>query len=308
MKGSQDMKKFIAVLLITVLLIPSACFAETATIPPSSSPVPSLESVKTIVDSMDETDIASLRDYCDEKLQGLKAAPVDEDEEIEASRDNPALVGDRAIVTIGTAKLAVTVMYAFRGDSAAIFAKSFNRYNTSSFSMKKGTEWFLAYLKIEALQSTDERIDLSDYSFHVVTDKGVDQGFGYIADNPLPINSMYSNSTQYCWYGLCVDQSSKIYISIDDGYSSDSYWFDVGAHRKVDTSSIEYKDLKKDDTGDAVDALQYRLVELGYLTKLPSGKYDSKTITAVKAFQKKAGVEATGIADAATQKLLFSGE
>ena len=302
------MKKFIAVLLIAALLIPSACFAETATTSPVSSATPSLENVKAIVDSMDEADIASLRDYCDQKLQSAKAAPVDEDEDIEASRDNPALVGDRAIVSIGTAKLAVTVMYAFRGDSAAIFAKSFNRYNTSSFSMKKGTEWFLAYLKIEALKSTDERIDLSDYYFHAVSDKGVDQGFGYIADNPLPISSMYTNSTQYCWYGLCVDQDAKLYLSIDDGFSSDSYWFDVGAHRKIDTSAIEYKDLKKDDTGDEVDALQYRLVELGYLTKLPSGKYDSKTITAVKAFQKKAGVEATGIADAATQKLLFSGE
>ena len=60
--------------------------------------------------------------------------------------------------------------------------------------------------------------------------------------------------------------------------------------------------------GEAVTKLQTRLKELGYYTGSIDGAAGSGTISAVKAFQKKNGLTQTGIADAATQALLYSTE
>ncbi len=58
--------------------------------------------------------------------------------------------------------------------------------------------------------------------------------------------------------------------------------------------------------GEAVTNVQQRLKALGYYTKTVDGQYGSGTVTAVKAFQTKNGLTATGVCDAATQAKLFS--
>ncbi|MEA4875548.1 peptidoglycan-binding protein, partial [Anaerorhabdus sp.] len=58
--------------------------------------------------------------------------------------------------------------------------------------------------------------------------------------------------------------------------------------------------------GVAVKNLQKRLVELGYYTCTIDGIFDSNDIAAVKAFQKKNGLNADGIAGLETQLILFS--
>ena len=57
--------------------------------------------------------------------------------------------------------------------------------------------------------------------------------------------------------------------------------------------------------GDEVKKVQQRLIDLGYLTGKADGNYGTKTVSAVKAFQKAMGLEETGEADDATQKALF---
>lgn len=64
--------------------------------------------------------------------------------------------------------------------------------------------------------------------------------------------------------------------------------------------------LQKGDKGDEVKALQARLIELKYLDGKADGDYGNKTVAAVQAFQKAVGIDATGIADEATQKVLFA--
>ena len=64
--------------------------------------------------------------------------------------------------------------------------------------------------------------------------------------------------------------------------------------------------LQKGDKGDAVKELQQRLKELGYYKTTIDGEYGSKTVSAVKAFQKNNDLSETGVADAATQKKLNS--
>lgn len=67
-----------------------------------------------------------------------------------------------------------------------------------------------------------------------------------------------------------------------------------------------YKPLKKGSKGDAVLAMQDRLKELGYLGGKSDGAYGSGTVTAVKEFQKQAGLSETGEADVDTQVALFA--
>ena len=75
-----------------------------------------------------------------------------------------------------------------------------------------------------------------------------------------------------------------------------------------DTASIEaptYSPLSKGSNGDAVKAVQQKLIDLGYLDGKADGDYGNKTLNAVKAFQADAGLEQTGVADSDTQAALF---
>lgn len=69
---------------------------------------------------------------------------------------------------------------------------------------------------------------------------------------------------------------------------------------------VVYTPLQKGDKSDAVLKLQERLYRLGYLNDDRDGAFGGKTQTALKVFQERAGLEATGIADSNTQTVLFS--
>ena len=68
----------------------------------------------------------------------------------------------------------------------------------------------------------------------------------------------------------------------------------------------DYEDLAPGDSGDAVLALQRRLVELGYADGTPNGKYGPATISAVTFYQQCNGLEENGLATAWLQSVLFS--
>ena len=69
-----------------------------------------------------------------------------------------------------------------------------------------------------------------------------------------------------------------------------------------------YEDLAPGDSGDAVLALQRRLVELGYADGTPNGKYGPATISAVSFYQQCNGLEQDGLATAWLQSVLFSNQ
>jgi len=64
--------------------------------------------------------------------------------------------------------------------------------------------------------------------------------------------------------------------------------------------------LKYGDSGEAVERLQARLLELGYFSGTVAGNYLDLTKSAVAAFQKQVGLTADGIAGEATLNALFS--
>ena len=70
--------------------------------------------------------------------------------------------------------------------------------------------------------------------------------------------------------------------------------------------ALAYEELAKGSKGEAVAALQTRLNELNYSAGVADGIYGNGTFAAVKEFQKKNGLETTGIADVETQGVLFS--
>ena len=79
--------------------------------------------------------------------------------------------------------------------------------------------------------------------------------------------------------------------------------------KETDTKKEETKDdgsLRKGSKGDAVKAVQQRLKELGFYSSSCDGDYGDRTVTAVKAFQKKNGLTQDGVVGATTLKKLNS--
>ena len=70
--------------------------------------------------------------------------------------------------------------------------------------------------------------------------------------------------------------------------------------------ATNYNTLQKGDKSDEVLDMQNRLYMLGFLLSDRDGDFGNKTQTAVKLFQSAAGLEVTGIADAATQAALYA--
>lgn len=64
--------------------------------------------------------------------------------------------------------------------------------------------------------------------------------------------------------------------------------------------------IKSGDKGEAVEKMQTRLKELGYYTGNISGICDKATVTAIKAYQKKTGITADGIATSDVLTILNS--
>ena len=81
-------------------------------------------------------------------------------------------------------------------------------------------------------------------------------------------------------------------------------------YEDVDTS--DYVELKRGDRdGDdsaSVITLQNKLIELGYLRDTADGVFGANTESAVAAFQRSNSLTESGVADAATQRLLYSGQ
>lgn len=82
-----------------------------------------------------------------------------------------------------------------------------------------------------------------------------------------------------------------------------------GVRRYFDPAYAEAltNSLRQGSKGEEVAALQEKLIEMGYLDDVADGAYGPKTAAAVRAFQEANGMEATGVADAATQEALMGG-
>lgn len=76
--------------------------------------------------------------------------------------------------------------------------------------------------------------------------------------------------------------------------------------RRASDSPLSYTSLSVNNSGSSVTSLQKALLNLGYSLKA-NGDYDVATHDAVVAFQQRNGLVISGIADALTQQVLYSG-
>ena len=86
-------------------------------------------------------------------------------------------------------------------------------------------------------------------------------------------------------------------------YSDSAIMYDG---RLAGSLTVAYETLKKGMTGEAVKAMQNRLIELGYLTGTADGVFGTTTAEAVYYFQKNNGLVRDSIAGEDTLKKLFS--
>lgn len=80
----------------------------------------------------------------------------------------------------------------------------------------------------------------------------------------------------------------------------------VSNQTQTQTQTSKATVLRKGDRGDEVEALQNRLIELGYLSGKADGVFGSSTENAVKAFQKLSNLTQDGKVGSTTQAMLYA--
>lgn len=103
-------------------------------------------------------------------------------------------------------------------------------------------------------------------------------------------------------------ESSEASVTVDLGTPEPSPTAKPSAVPSAEPITEFYEPLTLGDESNDVLAMQTRLAELSFLTAEYGGVYGEVTAEAVKAFQEKNGLEATGNADETTLTLLFSEE
>lgn len=71
-------------------------------------------------------------------------------------------------------------------------------------------------------------------------------------------------------------------------------------------AETRFREIKPGETSRAVMELQTKLIDMGFLKTKATGLYKNQTIEAIKKFQSDNNLEATGIADVATQEAIYS--
>lgn len=71
-------------------------------------------------------------------------------------------------------------------------------------------------------------------------------------------------------------------------------------------AETRFREIKPGETSRAVMELQTKLINMGFLKTKATGLYKNQTIEAIKKFQSDNNLEATGIADVATQEAIYS--
>ena len=110
---------------------------------------------------------------------------------------------------------------------------------------------------------------------------------------------------------LAISAEEALFGSgISDGESASAGDVDIyagtDAEAAEDYPTLRLGDRDGEDSTAYIVFLQNRLIELGYLSDAADGKYGENTQRAVSSFQINNGLPVTGVADAATQTLLYS--
>lgn len=128
-----------------------------------------------------------------------------------------------------------------------------------------------------------------------------------IALQSISKNSSHSVSENHYPDPVISAQSNEDISSSEGTAEANSSSSDATETTETQPSSTVYVTLQLGDKSEDVKKMQIRLKKLGYLNeKGCTGYYGNVTEKMIKFFQKKAGLDATGIADPKTLEVLFS--
>ena len=200
----------------------------------------------------------------------------------------------------------LTVTSVIRGSAAWDIIKGFSRYNDKP---GKNEEYVVAYIKTAVISSPDDKpVEFSSYSFTFVSSTGAAYDNPYVSGITPELKDLYSGAENEAALVAMIPKDDKpmlVYLQNSDT----PVWFDLNKRKPITLDeSVVLTTLQKGDSGDSVLSMQQMLVELGYLSGVPDGNFGKKTVEAIKKYQKDMGVEVTGIADEATQRLILTGQ
>lgn len=228
--------------------------------------------------------------------------------EYAATRKDPAPIG-ATIRYDGTsyyneAVTDITVTKVIRGDAAWQMVRGFNRYNDQPSSNQ---EYVVAYVHAAAISSeNDQQAEIDKYDFDFVSKTGMEYDMPSVAGIEPELTNLYPGAAHE---GLVIglidkgDEPLLVYLKSADK----PIWFDLNKRLPVELpEGIVLNPLKRGDKNDEVKNMQAALCEMGYLSGTPDGDFGGKTESAVIAYQTAMGIEATGVADEETLKLILT--
>lgn len=233
---------------------------------------------------------------------------IKDEGEYAATRQDPAPIGATVRYNgesySNPAVTDLTVTKVIRGDSAWQMVKGFNRYNDAP---EGNQEYVLVYVKTAAISSeNDQQAEIDDYDFVFVSASGMEYPRESVAGKNPELTNLYPGAEHEGIIAGLVEKGDApllVYLKSSDK----PVWFDLNKRIPIELpEDIVLVTLQKGDKNDDVRNMQAMLVEMGYLNGTPDGDFGGKTEAAVKAYQEAMGIEATGIADEATLRLILT--
>lgn len=286
------MLKKVFALIFVLALVTGCAFADSRTIDLEAMSREELEELKSEI----QAEIAS------------RATEAAENGEYEATRKDPAPIGATVRVEedsyVGSYTLDITVTNVLRGDAAWDVVKGWNRWNDKPSADE---EYVVVYMRMDAIDSEDDQqIEISSYKFSFISNDGVEYGWSNVSGETPEIKSLYAGATNSCAIARLVNKGDSVKMVYNEGWDS-AKWFDLNNRVPIVLpDDIVLNPLEKGASGDDVVRLQATLIEMGYLDGSADGSYGTKTQKAVSKYQNDMGLEATGIADEETQRLILT--
>lgn len=197
-----------------------------------------------------------------------------------------------------------TITKVIRGDSAWQMIKKFNRYNDAPASNQ---EYVIVYIKAKAISSeNDQQAEIDSYDFTLVSASGMEYQKAYVSGATPELTNLYPGAEHEGVYvGLIEKGDSPLLVYLKSSY--EPIWFDLNKRAPITLpDDIVLNTLAKGSKGAEVQNMQAALVEMGYLNGNPDGDFGGITEAAVIEYQQAMGIEATGIADEATLRLILT--
>ena len=132
------------------------------------------------------------------------------------------------------------------------------------------------------------------------------------AEEQATINTASQNNWQIVQNGIAALSEATTATGLTNIINSQTVTVNVQQVEEIPQETeptpdpSQYTSLSKDMRSEEVQAMQERLIELGYLDDSADGVFGNNTLIAVKFFQQDAGFDVDGIASPEMQALLFS--